>query len=59
VRYWHIEAIIIGLLLGISAVALREWLAYSSLPVRITVLAGAGSFICLIQYFLTRIRQSL
>lgn len=53
----YIEALVMGLCIGIAATILNSWLNDNSWPVRLLALFGVGAALCLIQYGITRLRR--
>jgi hypothetical protein len=51
----YIEALVIGLLIGVAAVLLNHWLNDNSWPVRLAALVSVGAALCLLQYALARL----
>lgn len=51
-----LEAVLMGLLIGLTVVALQAWLGQAGMLVRALALLAAGALLCLIQYGLGRMR---
>ncbi len=51
----YIEALVMGLCIGIAALLLNHWLNDNSWPVRLTALVIVGSGLCVLQYALARL----
>lgn len=56
VRRIYLEALVIGLSIGGSALALDRLVGDASLLVRVVSLILVGGLLCLVQYWLTRTR---
>lgn len=53
----YLEAMMMGLLIGIAALLLDRWVGGSSWPPRLVALAAVGGLLCLVQYGLVRARR--
>lgn len=53
----YIEALVMGLCIGVAAVLLNSWLNDNSWPVRLAALLVVGSGLCLLQYGIARWRR--
>lgn len=51
----YIEALIVGLCIGVAALLLDYWVGYSSWRLRIALLVLVGGALCLLQYGLGRL----
>ena len=54
----YVQAVVIGLLIGLGAVILELWFGNSGWIARILALILLGSAICGFQYWLLRLRKS-
>lgn len=52
-----LEAVVMGLLIGLTVVGLQTWLDEAGLLTRGAALLVAGGLLCLIQYALVRLRR--
>lgn len=50
----YLEAILMGLCVGLAALALNRWVGDGSWPLRIGSLLVIGGGLCLVQYWLAR-----
>jgi hypothetical protein len=53
----YIEALVMGLCIGVAAILLNSWLNDNSWPVRLFALFGVGAALCLLQYGIARLRR--
>lgn len=53
----YLEAIVMGLCIGLSALLINRWVGDSSWPVRILTLLLVGGVLCLIQFGIVRARR--
>lgn len=53
----YIEALVMGLCIGIAAVVLNYWLNDNSWRLRLFALFTVGAGLCLLQYAITRLRR--
>lgn len=53
----YIEALVMGLCIGLAAIVLNFWLNDNSWAVRLFALFSVGAALCLIQYAITRFRR--
>lgn len=51
----YIEALIVGLCIGLAALALDSWVGGASWPWRIVTLTAVGGLLCLVQFGITRL----
>jgi hypothetical protein len=51
----YLEAILMGLCVGLAALALNSWVGDGSWPLRIASLLAIGGGLCLVQYWLARV----
>jgi hypothetical protein len=51
----YLEALLVGLCIGIAAILLNYWLNDNSWRVRLTALVLVGGGLCLLQYGLSRV----
>ncbi len=54
---FYIEAIIMGLCIGLAALLINGWVGEASWPARIAALLVIGGGLCLMQYGLVRARR--
>lgn len=52
-----LEAIVMGLLIGLTVVLLQLWLGAAELPLRVLALLVAGGLLCLVQYGMAKLRK--
>ncbi len=53
----YVEAIVMGLLIGLAALLLNRWVGEAVWPARLLALALVGGALCLVQYGLVRARR--
>lgn len=53
----YVEAVIMGLCIGVAALLLDQWIGYRSWNMRIATLVLVGGALCLLQYGLARLRR--
>ena len=52
-----LEAVLMGLLIGLTVVVLQMWLGQAGVLARALALLAAGGLLCLVQYGLERFRK--
>lgn len=52
----YLEAVVMGLCIGLAALLINQWVGESSWPWRGVVLMIVGGVLCLVQYVLARAR---
>jgi len=56
VERFYVEAVVMGLLIGLAVLLLQSWLGAAAPAVRLLALLVAGGLLCLIQYGMARLR---
>lgn len=51
----YIEAFVVGLCIGLTALALDRWVGEAGWPTRIVTLIAVGGLLCLLQFGITRL----
>lgn len=53
----YLEALVMGLCIGLAAILLDHWLSDNSWRVRIAALVVVGAALCVLQYGITHVRR--
>ncbi len=56
-KRFDVEAVVMGLLIGLTVMLLQLWLGAAQMPARVLALLAAGGLLCLIQYAMSRLRK--
>lgn len=54
---FYTEAVVMGLLIGLTVVLLQIWLGSAQFSLRLVGLLVAGGLLCVVQYGLGRVRR--